>query len=68
MLRDHGLAAFAGFGESNNSISSTTAMETAISRLSISSGIGFSAPIALSSLEDVPWQRRVSAYSAAAAV
>jgi hypothetical protein len=32
MLRDHGLAAFPGSGESSNSISSTTAMGTAISR------------------------------------
>src|SRR5260221_5635641 len=53
MLRDHGLAAFPGLDESSNSISSTTAMGTAISRWSISSGIGFSAPIAASSLEDV---------------
>src|SRR5260370_42300885 len=53
MLRDHGLAVFPGSDESSNSISSTTAMGTAISRWSISSGIGFPAPIAASSLEDV---------------
>jgi len=53
MLRDHGWAAFRGSGESNNFISSTTAMGTVILRWSIFSGIGFSAPIAVSSPEDV---------------